>query len=325
MALLFNLAVLKDAIEVDVDALCDGEETIIGGIMEHIEEAGIHSGDSTSVLPPHTLSLELVREIKKASRAMAIELGVVGLMNVQFAIKDKQLYVLEVNPRASRTVPFVSKATGLPLAKIATKVMLGAKLKDLGVTSDPVIEHWAVKEAVFPFDRFDKVDTLLGPEMKSTGEVMGIDDNLGQAIAKAHLAAGAILPTSGNIFVSAREGDKAACLPVAKALSEHGFIIYATDGTAAYLKENGVDCIYINKISQGRPHILDKIQDKEISWILNTSLGKRTTEDSYQIRRAALDFHIPYTTTMTGAAAFVKAVQDVSANEIVVNPVQYFA
>jgi len=316
---------LKDAIEVDVDALCDGEETIIGGIMEHIEEAGIHSGDSSCVLPPHTLSLELVQEIKAASRAMAKELGVVGLMNVQFAVKDQQLYVLEVNPRASRTIPFVSKATGLPLAKLATKVMLGATLKELGVTEDPQIEHWAVKEAVFPFDRFEKVDTLLGPEMKSTGEVMGIDNNLGQAIAKAHLAAGAVLPTSGNIFISVREGDKPACTPIARALAKHGFIIYATDGTAKYLQENGIECIGVNKISQGRPHILDKIRDNEIAWILNTSFGVRTTEDSYQIRRAALDFHIPYTTTITGAAAFVKAVQEVSKNEITVNPVQYFS
>ena len=315
---------LKDAIEVDVDALCDGEDTIVGGIMEHIEEAGIHSGDSSCVLPPHTLSLELVREIKRASRAMAKELGVIGLMNVQYAIKDKQLYILEVNPRASRTVPFVSKATGVPLAKLATKVMLGAKLKDLGLTSDPTIDHWAVKEAVFPFDRFDKVDTLLGPEMKSTGEVMGIDDNLGLAIAKAHIASGSLLPKEGNVFISVREGDKHAVTPIAKNLIELGFTIVATDGTASFLAEQDITCARVNKISQGRPHILDKVQDKEIAWILNTSLGKRTTADSYEIRRSALDYHIPYTTTMTGAAAVVKAMQETSKQAPSVAPVQYF-
>lgn len=315
---------LKDAIELDVDALCDGENTIIGGIMEHIEEAGIHSGDSSCVLPPHTLSLETVREIKKASRAMALELGVIGLMNVQFAVKDKQVYIIEVNPRASRTVPFVSKATGVPLAKLATKVMLGAKLKDLGLTKDPTIEHWAVKEAVFPFDRFDKVDTLLGPEMKSTGEVMGIDDNLGLAIAKAHIASGSTLPKEGNVFISVRESDKHAAAPIARNLVELGFTIVATDGTAAVLEEQNIPCSRVNKISQGRPHILDKVQDNEIAWIVNTSMGKRTTADSYEIRRSALDYHIPYTTTMTGAAAVVKAMQDTSKNEPGVAPVQYF-
>ena len=315
---------LKDAIEVDVDAICDGTQTIIGGILEHVEEAGIHSGDSCSILPPHTLSKELIEEIKQASRAMAEELGVIGLMNVQFAIKDNDLYILEVNPRASRTVPFVSKATGVPLAKLATKVMMGATLKELGLTTEVEIKHWAVKESVFPFDRFEKVDTLLGPEMKSTGEVMGIDDNLGLAIAKAHLAAGSKVPSSGNVFISVRDNDKPALLPVAKALVELDFAIYATTATADYLQKAGVDCKLINKISQGRPHILDKIQDKQISWIINTSLGRRTTEDSYLIRRAALDYHIPYTTTASGAAALVKGIQELRKNEMVVHPVQYF-
>ncbi|CAG37825.1 carbamoyl-phosphate synthase large subunit [Desulfotalea psychrophila] len=315
---------LQEAIEVDVDALCDGEDTIIGGIMEHIEEAGIHSGDSSCVLPPHTLSLELVKEIKAASKAMAKELGVIGLMNVQFAIKDKQVYILEVNPRASRTVPFVSKATGVPLAKLATKVMMGARLKDLGLTRDPYIDHWAVKEAVFPFDRFDKVDTLLGPEMKSTGEVMGIDDNLGLAIAKAHLASGSTLPTEGTVFISVRDNDKAHSVEVAKSLLQLGFSICATAGTAQYLQDKDIDCSPVNKISQGRPHILDKVQDGQIAWIINTSLGRRTTEDSYQIRRSALDYHIPYTTTITGAAAVIKAIHDLSTKELNVQPVQYF-
>ncbi len=315
---------LKDAIEVDVDALSDGVTTIIGGIMEHVEEAGIHSGDSACVLPPHTLSAEMIAEIKSASRAMAGELGVIGLMNVQFAVKDNQLYVLEVNPRASRTVPFVSKATGVPLAKLATKVMMGMTLKQLGITEEVNIKHWAVKEAVFPFDRFENVDTLLGPEMKSTGEVMGIDDNLGLAIAKAHFAAGTTLPLAGTVFISVRDGDKQAVLPVAKKLEELKFGIVATAGTAKFLQDHNIHCEYVNKISQGRPHILDKVRDKQIAWIVNTSLGKRTTEDAYSIRRAALDFHIPYTTTITGAAAVVKAMQELKENQLGVQPVQYF-
>ena len=315
---------LKDAIEIDVDAISDGSATIIGGIMEHVEEAGIHSGDSCCVLPPHTLSAAAVEEIKRATKAMAAELGVVGLMNVQFAIKDSDLYVLEVNPRASRTVPFVSKATGVPLAKLATRVMLGETLAQLGLTSEATISHWAVKEAVFPFDRFEKVDTLLGPEMKSTGEVMGIDDNLGLAIAKSQLAAGSKVPLAGNVFISVRDGDKAAMLPVARELVHLDFTIYATVGTAACLEEAGIPCQLINKISQGRPHILDKIRDGEIAWIVNTSLGKRTTEDSYSIRRAALDYHIPYTTTVSGAAALVKGMRELQQRRLEVQPVQYF-
>jgi carbamoyl-phosphate synthase large subunit len=251
---------LQDAIEVDVDALSDGKSTIIGGIMEHVEEAGIHSGDSCCVLPPHTLSAEMIDEIKRASKAMAEELGVVGLMNVQYAIKDNQLYVLEVNPRASRTVPFVSKATGVPLAKLATKVMLGATLGELGVTKEVTPKHWAVKEAVFPFDRFDKVDTLLGPEMKSTGEVMGIDNNLGLAIAKSQLAAGAKIPLKGNVFISVRDSDKPSAALVARALVQFDFTLFATEGTAGYLAKEGIPCQVINKISQGRPHILDKFR-----------------------------------------------------------------
>ena len=255
---------------------------------------------------------------------MAVELGVIGLMNVQFAVKDRELYILEVNPRASRTVPFVSKATGVPLAKIATKIMMGATLKELGLTAEVEISHWAVKEAVFPFDRFENVDTLLGPEMKSTGEVMGIDYNLGLAIAKAQLAAGSSLPRSGNVFISVRDGDKGAITQVAKTLVDMDFTIFATSGTATVLQEAGVQCHRVNKISQGRPHILDKIQDGEISWIINTSLGKRTTEDSYTIRRAVIDFHIPYTTTVSGAKALVTGIQEIALNEPDVHPVQHF-
>jgi carbamoyl-phosphate synthase large subunit len=315
---------LKDAIEVDVDALCDGDDTIIGGIMQHIEEAGIHSGDSACVLPPHTLPADMIAEIKEASRAMALELGVLGLMNVQFAVKGDDLYVLEVNPRASRTVPFVSKATGIPLAKIATKIMMGKTLKELGFTEEVEISHWAVKEAVFPFDRFDNVDTLLGPEMKSTGEVMGIDDDLGLALAKAQLAAGSVLPVSGTVFISVRDSDKETILAPAKTLVEMGFDLVATTGTAELLKINDIPCERVNKISQGRPHILDKMQDNQIAWVVNTSAGRRATDDSYTIRRAALELHIPYTTTATGAVAFVMGMKAMSEKEIGVQPVQYF-
>ncbi|MDW7773420.1 MAG: carbamoyl-phosphate synthase large subunit [Desulfobulbaceae bacterium] len=315
---------LKDAIEVDVDAVSDGKMTVIGGIMEHIEEAGIHSGDSACVLPPHTLSAAMIEEITRATKAMAEELGVIGLMNVQYAVKGEMLYVLEVNPRASRTVPFVSKATGVPLAKIATKVMLGMGLEQLGFTQEKKISHWAVKEAVFPFDRFDNVDTLLGPEMKSTGEVMGIDANPGLALAKSQQAAGQKLPLAGQVFVSVRHGDKDAIVPVARELAGMGFRLLATRGTAARLKEEGIECEQVNKISQGRPHILDKLQDGQVQWIINTSSGSRTTEDSYTIRRAALDFHILYTTTITGASSIAQAIGTLAARDTEVKTVQEF-
>jgi len=315
---------LKDAIEVDVDAVSDGKNTIIGGIMEHIEEAGIHSGDSACVLPPHTLAPAMLAEISRATRAMAAELGVIGLMNVQYAVKGDDLYILEVNPRASRTVPFVSKATGVPLAKIATKVMMGMDLAQLGLTTEVKVNHWAVKEAVFPFDRFENVDTLLGPEMKSTGEVMGIDDSLGLAMAKSQQAAGQHLPMSGTVFISVRHADKDAVVPVARQLAELGYQIVATRGTAEKLSDQGVACTRVNKISQGRPHILDKVRNGEIQWIINTSSGSRTTEDSYTIRRAALDYHIPYTTTITGALFMADAVAALAKRESSVKSVQEF-
>ena len=316
---------LKDAIEVDVDAVSDGKSTVIGGIMEHIEEAGVHSGDSACVLPPHTLAPEMIDEITRATKAMAGELGVIGLMNVQYAVKGDVLYILEVNPRASRTVPFVSKATGVPLAKIATKVMMGISLGELGFTKEISINHWAVKEAVFPFDRFENVDTLLGPEMKSTGEVMGIDDNLGLALAKAQQAAGQQLPMSGNVFISVRHSDKESIVPVVAELVALGFSLLATEGTADKLAEHNIICERVNKISQGRPHILDKLTDGRVQWIINTSSGTRTTEDSYTIRRAALDYHIPYTTTITGAASMAQAIGTVSQQEIMVKTVQEFS
>jgi carbamoyl-phosphate synthase large subunit len=315
---------LKDAVEIDVDAICDGELTIIGGIMEHIEEAGIHSGDSACVLPPHTLAPEMIEKIKVATRAMAFELKVMGLMNIQFAIKDRELYVLEVNPRASRTIPFVSKATGVPLAKLATKVMMGAKLADLGLTTEVAVAHHAVKEAVFPFDRFDNVDTLLGPEMKSTGEVMGLADSVGIAFAKSQLAAGQKIPEMGNVFISVRDMDKPAVAPIARELIDMGFKILASNGTATYLTEQNLACTRINKISEGRPHIHDKINDKEIQWIINTSMGNRTTEDSYIIRRAALYFHLPYTTTIAGAQAMTMAIAATRQAELSVKALQEY-
>ena len=316
---------LKDAIEVDVDAVSDGKMTVIGGIMEHIEEAGIHSGDSACVLPPHTLTAAIIEEITLATKAMAKELGVIGLMNVQYAVQGNTLFVLEVNPRASRTVPFISKATGVQLAKIATKVMMGMSLEQLGFTKEIILPHWAVKEAVFPFDRFQNVDTLLGPEMKSTGEVMGIDDDLGMALAKSQMAAGSQLPMQGTVFISVRHGDKDAVVPVARKLEELGYCILATRGTAAKLAESGVTCVEVNKISQGRPHIMDKIEDGKVQWIINTSAGTRTTEDSYIIRRAALDYHIPYTTTITGGLAMTMAMESLRKKAVGVKTIQEFA
>jgi carbamoyl-phosphate synthase large subunit len=315
---------LKDAIEVDVDAISDGETTIIGAIMEHIEEAGIHSGDSACVLPAHTLSDLLKEKITAATKAMALELGVIGLMNIQFAIKDDLVFILEVNPRASRTIPFVSKATGVPLAKLATKVMMGEKLPALGLVKEVQVKHFAVKEAVFPFDRFENVDTLLGPEMKSTGEVMGIDNTLGIAFAKAQFAAGQPIPSSGSVLISLRDNDKSAILPTARKLHELGFTIMATLNTALFFNENNVPCQHINKISEGRPHILDKVQDNNIQWIINTSMGTRTTEDAYTIRRSALDYHIPYTTTISGAKAMTMAIETLQKENIEVKALQEY-
>ena len=308
---------LKEAVEIDVDAISDGETTVIGGIMQHIEEAGIHSGDSACVLPAHTLSHALIENIKHATTAMAAELKVKGLMNIQYAAKNDTLYIIEVNPRASRT-------TGVPLAKLATKVMMGHKLADLGFTSEVAIDHFAVKEAVFPFDRFENVDTLLGPEMKSTGEVMGIDSTLGLAFAKSQLAAGQNIPHKGNVFLSVKDMDKEAILPVAQKLVELGFGLFATRGTASFLQEKGVACEQVNKISEGRPHIHDKIKDREVEWIVNTSMGKRTTEDSYIIRRAALDYHLPYTTTIAGALSMLKAVETMREQSMEVKSVQEY-
>ncbi len=315
---------LEDATEIDVDAISDGDITVIGGIMEHVEEAGIHSGDSACALPPYSLKPSMIDTIKEATRAMAAELNVIGLMNVQYAVKDDQLYVIEVNPRASRTVPFVSKATGIPLAKIATKVMTGRKLKDLGLTEDPVVEHISVKESVFPFMKFPGVDTLLGPEMKSTGEVMGIDSSFGMAFAKSQFAAGQNLPVRGIAFLSIRDRDKEASVEIARSLRDNGFEIIATRGTWEYLKTKGVENRRVFKVSQGRPNVVDLMKNGEIDLVINTPSGKNTVSDSYLLRRTALEFEIPYFTTIAGAKAAAMAITALRSQTLRVKPVQEY-
>jgi len=301
---------LENAIEVDADALSDGEETYIGGIMEHIEEAGIHSGDSACVLPPHTIAPELVAEIERQTKELAKELGVFGLMNIQFAIKDGEVYILEVNPRASRTVPFVSKATGVPLAKLATRVMLGEKLRDLKPWAMRKSGHVSVKESVFPFNRFPGVDILLGPEMRSTGEVMGIDKSFGLAFMKGQLAAGQVLPKSGTVFISVNDRDKAHITRVAACFAEMGFHIVATGGTADHLAMNGVEVERVLKVNEGRPNVVDLIKNKQIALVINTPSGKRTVNDSREIRQTTLLYGVPYTTTVAGAAAMALAIRE---------------
>ena len=298
---------LEDAVEVDVDALSDGTTTVVAGIMEHIEEAGIHSGDSACILPSLTISAHILELIEKQTKMLAAELGVVGLMNIQYAIKDNVLYVLEVNPRASRTVPFVSKAIGVPLAKLATKVMLGKSLQELGFTQTIMPKHVSVKEAVFPFNRFPEVDILLGPEMKSTGEVMGIDQSFGVAFAKSQMAAGFKMPKSGTIFISVHDYHKERIVEVAKSFRELGFKILATAGTANYLKHQGIQATIVNKVSEGRPHIVDYIKNGDIQMVINTSVGRKSSRDAYHIRRGALTYNVLYTTTLAGARALCEA------------------
>ena len=316
---------LEDAIEAEVDALCDGEEVVIGGILEHIEEAGVHSGDSACVLPPISLPKEVIDKIIEYTRKIALALKVVGLINIQFAIKDGVVYVLEANPRASRTVPFISKATGLPLAKIAAKLMMGKKLRELGVKERLNLKHVAVKEAVFPFIKLPGVDPVLGPEMKSTGEVMGIDYDFGLAYYKAELAAGMKLPTEGTVFISVKDKDKNEKLvEIAKKLKELGFRIVATSGTARFLKENGIDVEVIPKISEGRPNVIDEIINKRIDLIINTPKGKRERSEGYLIRRTAVDFGIPYITTLAGAMAAVKGIEAVKKAKMTIKSIQEY-
>ncbi len=301
---------MENAVEVDVDAVSDGQDTYIGRIMERIEEAGIHSGDSACVLPPHTISSTLIQEIEAQTRALARELQVQGLMNVQYAIKDQEVYILEVNPRASRTVPFVSKATGVPLAKIATQVMLGSKLKDIAPWSLRRSGYISVKEAVLPFNRFPGVDILLGPEMRSTGEVMGIDHSFGLAFIKSQLAAGQHLPSQGTVFISVNDRDKPHIVEPARTFARLGLRLVATQGTVEYLAGYGIGAQKVNKVYEGRPNAIDMIKNKEIDLVINTSSGKLTIQDSSSLRQATIIYNIPYTTTVAGAKALAQALQE---------------
>jgi len=316
---------LEDAVEVDVDAISDGKMAVIGAIMEHIEEAGVHSGDSACVIPPQTLSADICEEIARQSMALAAALSVVGLINIQYAVREGQVYVLEVNPRASRTVPFVAKATGVPLAKLATKLMLGHTLEELGLTEQVSISHVGVKEAVFPFARFPGIDTQLGPEMKSTGEVMGVAGNFGMAFAKAQIAAGQRLPTEGTVFFSLRDRDKTpAAVEVARGLAEMRFSLCATDGTARFLRANGLQCERVNKVREGRPHIVDSIRNGEIVLVINTPSGKHPREDEIAIRSTSWERSVPIITTVQGAVATGQAIRELKQCEMDVRTLQEY-
>jgi len=316
---------LNDAIEVDVDCICDGDTVYVAGVMEHIEEAGIHSGDSACSLPPYTLSPAMVTELKAETEAMAKALHVVGLMNVQYAIKDDTIYVLEVNPRASRTVPFVAKATGVPIAKIGARVMAGAKLAtDFKLDDDSIAPHVAVKEAVFPFARFPNVDTILGPEMKSTGEVMGLDSSFERAFAKAQLGAGVILPEKGTVFLSVKDADKKGLAKLARRLTDMGFRIVATRGTANHIKAAGLPVTVVNKVLEGRPHCVDAIKSGDIQLVINTASTPQSVADSFDIRRSALTQGVPHYTTFAGARAAVHAIAALKSGTLEVAPLQSY-
>jgi len=314
---------LQDAIEVDVDVVADGGRVFVAGVMEHIEEAGIHSGDSACSLPPYSLPEEVLAEIRYQAEVLARALEVRGLMNVQMAIKDREVFILEVNPRASRTVPFVAKAIGQPIAKIAARVMAGESLRGFELSERPPA-HVAVKEAVFPFARFPGVDSLLGPEMKSTGEVMGLDRDFGAAFAKSQLAAGNQLPERGAVFISVRDRDKPAMVALGRQLLARGYQLIATRGTASHLQAAGLEVERINKVFEGRPHIVDRIKDRQIAMVLNTTEGQRAIDDSYTLRRAALVYKVPYYTTVAGARAVVQAMDTLAERELAVAPLQSY-
>ncbi len=307
---------LNDAIEVDIDAICDGTDVLIGGIMEHIEEAGVHSGDSACSLPPYTLSPAIQDRMREQVRKLALALKVVGLMNTQFAIKGDDIYLLEVNPRASRTVPFVSKATGVQLAKVAARCMAGITLQEQGVTQEVIPKNYFVKEAIFPFVKFPGVDTLLGPEMKSTGEVMGVGRTFGEAFAKAMEGGGDLLPRSGRALFSVRDNDKGRIISVARDLKELGFDLYATRSTCQAIIDAGIECARVNKVAEGRPHIVDMIKNDEFSLIINTTAGKKAIADSAAIRHAALRHKVTYTTTMSGGEAFSLALKQADSTQV---------
>jgi carbamoyl-phosphate synthase large subunit len=319
---------LADAVELDVDVVADRTgSVVVGGVMEHIEEAGIHSGDSACALPPYSLPADIVDEVKRQARVLATELNVVGLMNVQFAIVGGDVYVLEVNPRASRTVPFVSKATGKPLAKIAAKIMAGKTLAELGAFPSGEVEprHVSVKEVVFPFVKFEGVDTILGPEMRSTGEVMGIDTDFARAFMKSMLASGTRLPTQGTAFLSVRDQDKTAIVEIARRLVNLGFSLVATHGTAATLRKAGLNVRGINKVLEGRPHCVDAMDNREIQLVINTTEGTQAILDSQSLRRAALMNGIAYQTTLRGAKAALEAIAVAKRGDVRVAPLQHYA
>jgi carbamoyl-phosphate synthase large subunit len=312
---------LRDAIEVDVDAICDGDDVVVAGILQHIEEAGVHSGDSACTIPPYSLPADIIAEIRRQAELLAFNLHVRGLMNVQFAVKDGKVYLIEVNPRASRTVPFVAKAIGAPIAKIAARVMAGEKLKDLPpINLD--IDYIAVKEAVFPFDRFPGVDPVLSPEMKSTGEVMGIDKDFATAFAKSQIGARMPPPMGGKLFVSVKDSDKPVIVPAVKQAIECGFTVCATGGTADYLLAQGIEVERVNKVAQGRPHIVDKIKDGEIHLIFNTTEGWQSLKDSEEIRRSALVNKVSQYTTAAGSVAVAQAIASLQQRQLEVRPLQ---
>jgi carbamoyl-phosphate synthase large subunit len=301
---------LENAIEVDVDALCDGEAVRIGAIMQHVEEAGVHSGDSACVIPAMSLGDDMLRQVREATERIALRLGVVGLINIQFAVfGDDELYVIEANPRASRTVPFVSKAIGVPLAKQATRLMLGESLAELDLDIPAVTSHVSVKEAVLPFDRFPRADALLSPEMKSTGEVMGVASDYPAAFGKAQAAAGAELPTSGTVFISVTDGDKPAATQLAASLHDLGFKVLATGGTATAIRRMGVPVERINKLSEGSPHVVERIDAGDVDMVINTPTGSGARADGHEIRRAAVARAIPCITTLSGASAAQRAIR----------------
>jgi carbamoyl-phosphate synthase large subunit len=317
---------LEDATEVDVDALCDGEDVVIMGIMEHIEEAGVHSGDSACCIPPFSLTQDVLQDIRQATWAMAKRLRVVGLMNVQFAVKQENgkmnVYVLEVNPRASRTVPFVAKATGVPVAKLAAKVMAGLSLKDLGVNSEPLPRHVSIKESVFPFRKFAGVDIVLGPEMRSTGEVMGVSERFSIAFAKSQLAAGVVLPVEGNVFVSLAARQRGSVEELAKSLHQMGYKILATEGTAAEIERCGVPVERVKKLAEGHPNLIDYLKNGEVQLIINTPSGKGARTDEGRIRAAAVQHGVPCITTTAAAGAAVKAMEALRKEELNVQSLQ---
>ena len=316
---------LNDAKEVDVDAISDGSNVCICGILEHIEEAGIHSGDSTMVLPPYSLSRQVINDIKEKTKDIGLKLKVKGFLNIQYAIKDEKIFIIEVNPRASRTVPFISKAVGVPLAKMASRIMAGKSLEELSLPESFEIDHFCVKESVFPFIKFPNVDTILGPEMKSTGEVMGIDKDLYAAFAKAQIAAGNRLPSSGTAFISIKDSDKAKILPVAKKLVSIGFHLVTTVGTNKFLKDNSIESKLVKKVKDGNPNIIDLIKNDKIDLVINTTFSNHEIVESFSIRRTSLIKQIPYFTTIAGATAGVNAIDYLNNGSIEVKPLQdYF-